>query len=100
MQNIANAGARCMGVGNSACASAGVYNVALTTDYLLALARNSIVPITAADLALSHNATCSGVTGFSKVTVTHTFQTAVSALITPFTDGINLSASACFPNQS
>lgn len=100
MQSIANSGARCMGVGNSACANAGVYSVALTRSHLLAMAHGSIVPLTASNLTLDHNATCSGVSGFSKVSIRYTFQTAVPALIKPFADGVVLSVAACFPNQT
>lgn len=100
MQSIVNAGARCMGVGNSACATAGAYSASKTTTFLLDLAGASILPITAADLTLNHNATCAGVSGFSKVSVVYEFQTAVPALIEPLGGGVMLRATACFPNQA
>lgn len=100
MQSVATAGARCMGVGNPACADAGVYSATKTSAYLVALAHGSVVPIRAADLTLNHAATCNGVTGFSQVTIVYAFQTAVPALIKPFGDGIDLRATSCFPNQA
>jgi len=58
------------------------------------------VRITAANVATTNTATCAGVSGFSQVTITYTFQTALPYFLGALTGGVPLTATACFPNQA
>jgi Flp pilus assembly protein TadG len=98
LQSTAIAGARCMGVRESACAPAGTYSATSTKTFVRDWALNLYISVPDANITLSNAATCSGSSGFSQVTISYTFQ----SLISPFLDAIDekqLSATACFPNQ-
>jgi Flp pilus assembly protein TadG len=98
LQSAAIAGARCMGVRETACAPAGTYSATSTKTFIRDWALNLYVSVPAANITLSNAATCSGSSGFSQVSITYNF----NSLIAPFLDAIDqqqLSATACFPNQ-
>ncbi|WP_246725303.1 TadE/TadG family type IV pilus assembly protein [Beijerinckia sp. L45] len=99
LQQSAIAGARCMGMTQTACGSAGVYSAALTTNYVAAQAASWSIPLTASNITLNAAASCGGLTGFSQVTLTYTFRSVVPVLIKALGSGAALSASACFPNH-
>jgi Flp pilus assembly protein TadG len=101
LQETATAGARCMGMSATSCASGGTYSSSNTDTYIEGLATNWGVTLTAADISLNSSTTCAGVTaanGFSTVTITYTFQSIVPSLITSLTGGTTLTSTACFPN--
>ena len=101
LQETATAGARCMGLTATACASGGAYNAADTQTYIEGVATNWGVTVTNSDIALSNSATCAGVTspnGFSTVTLTYTFQSVVPNFVTSLSGGTTLTTTACFPN--
>jgi Flp pilus assembly protein TadG len=101
IQETATAGARCMGLTATTCASGGAYSAASTQTYIEGVATNWGVTLTGANIALSSNATCAGVTapnGFSTVTLTYTFQSVVPNFITALSGGANLTTTACYPN--
>jgi Flp pilus assembly protein TadG len=101
LQETATAGARCMGLTASTCASGGSFNAASTQTFIEGLATNWGVTLTPAEIALSSNATCAGVTspnGFSTVTLTYTFQSVVPNFVTALSGGTTLTTTACFPN--
>jgi Flp pilus assembly protein TadG len=100
LQSAANAGARCMGVVQTACASSGAYSADKTKTYVIGEASAMSIPLTNSDVTLNHSATCAGVTGFSQVSISYTFQTAVPQLLGSLSDGVPITATACFPNQS
>jgi Flp pilus assembly protein TadG len=100
LQSAASAGARCMGVLQSSCASAGAYSSGNAASFVIAKASALHVTLTASNLTLSNTATCAGVSGFSQVSINYTFETAVPQLLGSLSAGIPLSATACFPNQS
>jgi Flp pilus assembly protein TadG len=98
LQSTAIAGARCMGVRETACAPGGTYSATSTKTFVRDWASNLYVSVFDANITLNNAATCSGSAGFSQVSITYTF----NSLITPFLDAIDqqeLSATACFPNQ-
>jgi len=99
LQSAAIAGARCMGIGQTECTTSGSYDAQKTAAYISGQGVALLVPLTASNVLLDDAATCSGVGGFSEVTINFTFQTAVPQLLGALADGIPLSASACFPNQ-
>jgi Flp pilus assembly protein TadG len=103
LQTIAIQGARCMGVLNTNCASGGGYSSTNTQTYLEGLASNWQMTLTASNLTLSRAATCGGVTtasSFSSVQITYTFTTVIPAIVTALSNGLSLTVSACYPNQS
>ena len=98
IQEIASETARCMGVVAPNCAdAANAYNDAKTRT--LIATRSRAYSIATPTAILSRTATCAGVGGFSQATVTGTFVTAAPALIKALAGGVQLSATACYPNQ-
>ncbi len=100
LQEAASEGARCMGLRANACASAGVYSPANTTNYVVSLATSRGVTIPASTVALSNVAVCGGTPGFSQVSINYDFTSAAANLLTVFAGGLNVAAAACFPNSS
>jgi Flp pilus assembly protein TadG len=101
LQETATAGARCMGMSATSCASGGTYNSGDSDTYIEGLANSWGVTLTAANITLNSNTTCAGVSaanGFSSVTITYTFQSVVPSLITALSGGTTLTSTACFPN--
>ena len=98
IQQIASETARCMGIAGPNCVdSAGTYSDTRTRALIAQRAATYSVPGPSA--TLSRTATCSGVSGFSQATLTTTFVTVVPGLLAALAGGIELSATACFPNQ-
>jgi Flp pilus assembly protein TadG len=101
LQETATAGARCMGMSATTCASGGAYNSTNTTSYIETQANNWGLTLTTSNIALNNTTTCAGVTaanGFSSVTITYTFQSIVPSLITSLNTSPTLTSTACFPN--
>ena len=99
LAQVAMSGARCMGILNSNCATGGAYSASNTQTYITNVAAGWGLTVTAAETTLNNAATCSGSTGFSQVTLTVTYQSAVPTLL-PMVNNDTLSATACFPNNS
>jgi Flp pilus assembly pilin Flp len=98
LQSTAIAGARCMGIRETACAPGGTYSASSTKTFVRDWALSLYVSVPEANITLDNAATCSGTSGFSEVSISYTFR----SIITPFLDAIDqtqLSANACFPNQ-
>ncbi len=87
LQEAATAGARCVGIPQSQCASGGTYNSA-----------NWGITLPSADITLNASTTCAGLAGFATVTIAYNFQTVVPKLVPFGTGGITLNSQACFPN--
>ena len=101
LQETATAGARCMGMSATACASGGAYSSGNATTYIEGQATNWGLTLTASNIALDNATTCAGVSapnGFSSVTITYTFQSIVPSLITSLNTSPTLTSVACFPN--
>ncbi len=99
LQESALAGARCMGMVQTECGTAGVYNASLTTSFVMATAAKWSIPLTASNITLNNAATCGGLAGFSQVIVSYTFVTVAPKILTALSSGTALSATACFPNH-
>jgi len=97
LQETAIAGARCMGVLNSSCASSGAYSSTGATTYVEQVASHWGVNLAAANISLNNASSCAGVPDFSQVTITYTFQSVIP-LISPLVSD-PLTVNACFPNQ-
>ena len=100
LQESAIAGARCMGLLASGCASAGVYSATGTTTYVQGVASGLTLAVPTANVTLDRAAACAGVSGFSSVTISYTFQAAVPVLLGSASSAMPLSATACFPNNT
>jgi len=100
LQDTAIAGARCMAVPQSQCAVSNTYNSAKTVTFVKTKASTGGISLTDANISLNRSATCSSISGFSRVTVTHTFESALPGFITALATPMPMTASACFPNGS
>lgn len=99
LQSTANAGARCMGIMQLECAEAGSLSAVNAVDFIVGQGTALQIAITPADIAVEPDATCAGIGGFSQVTLSYTFTTALPMLFGSLSAGVPLSATACFPNQ-
>jgi Flp pilus assembly protein TadG len=100
LQQSAIAGARCIGLVQTACGTAGVYSSSQSATYVQAQAAAWAIPLTSSNITVSNAASCAGVAGFSQVVITYTFKTVVPVMIPSLAAGIPLSATACFPNNA
>lgn len=101
LQETATAGARCMGMSATSCASGGAYSSANTNTYIENQAANWGLTLTASNISLDSSGTCAGVSatnGFSSVTINYTFQSIVPSLLSSLTTSPTLTSTACFPN--
>jgi hypothetical protein len=100
LQETAFMAARCMGLLSPECAASGTFSSGNTRSFAVSLAGSWYVPLAASNVAVNNAATCSGISSFSQVTISYSFQTAVPALLGSLRNGVPVSASACFPNQT
>jgi len=100
LEETALAAARCMGIRQSSCASGGAYSLSATQSFITSTATTWGISIPTANMSLDNAATCGGATGFSSVTLTTTFNTAVPGILPMPSGGSTLTATACFPNNS
>lgn len=99
LEETAIMAARCMGVRHSSCAPSGAYSSSASTSYIQTVATGWSIAVPTSGIILDNNATCSGVSGFSQVTLSYNFQTAVPILLGSLADGVPITATACFPNR-
>jgi Flp pilus assembly protein TadG len=100
LQESATAGARCMGILQTSCASTGAYSSSGTVTYIQQVATAWGVTIPSAGISLTRNTTCGGLTGFSQVQITYTFNTLVPNIVPLGTSGKTLSIQSCYPDNS
>jgi len=105
LQETAISGARCMAIAqgttqSSACASGGTYSSTTTNSYIQTIASGWGLSIPSSAITLNNAATCGGTAGFSQVTLTSTFVTAVPQLVLLAAGGTSLTATACYPNNT
>lgn len=100
LQQLSIETARCMGVRGARCINAaGDYSAANARASVQAGAAARSIALPAAGIVLDTAATCAGVPGFSRATLSSTFVTVVPGLLKALGPGAHLSASACYPNQ-
>lgn len=99
LQDVAMHGARCMGVKQTACATSANYDAAKTKTYLIGEGLGYGLTLKTTDITLDSNTTCDGVAGFSRVSLSYDFQSAMPGAIEVLVQKLPLTASACFPNQ-
>ncbi len=99
LQEVAMHGARCMGVRQSACATGDASDLTKTRSYLMQEGHGYGLSLTTSDITLEADATCDGVSGFSRVSLTYDFKSSMPGAIEVLVQELPLRASACFPNQ-
>jgi Flp pilus assembly protein TadG len=102
LQETAIAGARCMALPQSGCATAAyAYSSSNTTTYIQTVANQWGISLPSANIIQTNTGTTQcGTSGFSQVSLTFTFQSVVPNLVQIPSGGIPLSATACFPNNN
>ena len=100
LEETATAAARCMGIPQPECASGGTYNAAATKNYIVAAAGGWGLAVIPGAIQLDHDATCSGLSGFSSVEISYQFSSAVPGFMEMLGIAPTLSSKACFPNQT
>jgi Flp pilus assembly protein TadG len=97
LQEAAIAGARCVGILSVNCTSGRAYNAANTTSYIQAEALKWSLTLPSSGIVVNTSTTCAGVSGFSQVSLTYTFQAIVPQLMNLSSSGNTLTATSCFP---
>jgi hypothetical protein len=102
LHQTAIAGARCMALPQSACASAPTYayDATKTMTYIQQVANQWGLSLSSLDIVQNSTANCGGQSGFSEVSAAIIFRSVVPQLLKIRTGGIPLTATACFPNNS
>ena len=102
LHQTAIAGARCMALPQSACASAVsyIYDATKTMTYIQQVANQWGLLLSHSDIIQNNAANCGGLSGFSEVSVAIIFRSVVPQLLKLPSGGLPLTATACFPNNS
>ena len=100
LQETATAGARCIALPQTQCASGGTYNATNATSFVQGVANGWGLTLPSGDITLNASTSCAGISGFASVTIAYTFQTVVPNYVPFGTSGIILNTQACFPLQS
>jgi Flp pilus assembly protein TadG len=99
LQQTAIASARCVGMLQTNCTAAGVYNASNSTSFVQTTAASWGITLPTSGVTVNTSATCGGVTGFSQVSLTYTFQTVMPGLLPMLAGGSMITAAACFPTS-
>jgi Flp pilus assembly protein TadG len=99
LQQVAIQGARCMGVLQSSCAASGAYSSGNTQTYLQGVGAKFGLTLAPSNMTLNRAASCAGLSGFSSVSLTYTFDSVVPGLVSML-GSKTMTASACFPNDA
>jgi Flp pilus assembly protein TadG len=99
LQESAVAGARCIGISQSSCASAGVYNSGNTASYVQGVAAGWGVTVPTSDIVTTNSTTCGTLTGFAQVKITYLFKTVIPNIIPIGAGGQSITVQSCYPNN-
>lgn len=100
IEEVAIEGARCMAVLAPGCSASGAYSASAAQTFIIGVASNRGLTLTATNLNLAARpANCAGTGGFSKVTITYQFTTVVPVLLPDF-QSLQLSSTACSYNSA
>jgi len=100
LQESATQGARCVGIGQSACESSGAYNSSSTASYVQTVAASWGITVPTADITTTNSTSCGGVSGFSQAQISYVFTTVVAKVIPAGTHGTTLTVTSCYPNNT
>lgn len=99
LQQTAMAAARCEGISQGSLSSTAACNGTTATLYAQQVAQQWGITVPTSGVTVTASTTCGGVAGFSQVSLTYTFVSAVPQLLGVFSGGMPLTATACFPIQ-
>jgi len=99
LQQTATATARCMGVRQAPCASAGAFDATRSVAFARRRAASYSVALPAAAVTVSNNASCSEQAGFARVVISTSFVTVVPLIRQALGSSTAINVAACFPNQ-
>jgi Flp pilus assembly protein TadG len=99
LQQTAIAGARCMGILQTSCASGGSFSSANATSYIQRVASGWGISVPSAGVILTPNTSCGGEPGFAEVSLAVTFTSFVPKIVLIPAGGEVVTATACFPNN-
>lgn len=100
LHEVAISGARCAAVPHPSCRSGGgAVSVAHTVAVVRQDAANKGLIVLQDGVDVDLDAQCSGISGFVRISLRHTFQSAVSGFADSLAIAPVLTASACFPRQ-
>ncbi|WP_265518019.1 TadE/TadG family type IV pilus assembly protein [Nitratireductor luteus] len=91
--------ARCMALPQLECTKDGAFDLVSTTAFAMKQADDFGVSLTPGAIQLNRAAKCFDVEGFSKVSISHKFETVVPGFLPSLSEMTALSTDACFPNQ-
>ena len=97
VQETAIAGARCIGIHNASCSANGVYDASSATTFIQSEAQQWSLTVPNSGITVTTPTNCGGVSGFTQVQVSYTFQSAMPQLMGLLAAGTVLTATACFP---
>ncbi|HEY5046449.1 MAG TPA: TadE/TadG family type IV pilus assembly protein [Rhizomicrobium sp.] len=100
LQESATAGARCVGILQSSCASGGVYSSGNAASYVETVASGWGITVPGADVTITNAATCGGVSGFSQVSINFTYVALGASILPASLKGKLLQVQSCYPNNS
>lgn len=100
LERTAISSARCIGIRGGACSAEGVYDAAAAVAFVTAEAAGWGLALSAADIAVTDNASCGGQPGQSGVTLTSDNFSPLPFVATMMGASQTMSASACFPTQA
>jgi Flp pilus assembly protein TadG len=97
VQEAAFAGARCIGMTLDACSVNGAYSQSSAIAFIQSEAQKWGIMIPATNVRVSTATSCNGVSGFSQVELTYTFESFVPGLVHFLPTGRVITGSTCFP---
>ncbi|HEY1261409.1 MAG TPA: TadE family protein [Stellaceae bacterium] len=105
LQETAGAGARCVAIAQGTsptgpCASGGAYSQSTAQSYVEGIAGQWGVALASGDITPTTNASCGGTSGFAQVSITKSFVSMAPLAFFFPADGVSLTASACYPQNS
>lgn len=99
IQEVAITGARCIAVPQPGCTANGEYDQATSIAFIVGAAGAKGVALANPEVAVSRDATCFGSSGFSSVTISYEFATALPGFLKSLASGSEMAANSCFPTQ-
>lgn len=100
IQEVAIAGARCVAVPQPDCAASGEFDQARAIAYIISSARIKGVSLKTPEVTVDRNTDCFGTGGFSSVTISFQFKTALPTFLSSLATGPVMGANSCFPTQA
>lgn len=99
LTRVATAAARCVAIPEDGCSGSGGMLDAAKAKRFVADEGNALgLALADKDISIDTAATCSGLTGFVRVSLGYSFQSPLSGVVSQDAQGMPLQASACFSN--